>query len=571
MHIFPTWWRQYQPGNLKSDLVAGLLVTILVLPQSLAYALLAGLPPQMGLLASTLPVLAYALVGSSLTQAVGPVAITSIMTLSVLSPLGIPGTSHYFAMSTTLALMSGLLVLAFGVLRLGFLSNLLSRPVIGGFISGSALLILLSQIKLLLGIQVHASSSWGLLVSTLEQLPQTNLRTAFIGLLGMLILLLSRIFLARQLVLRGVSSSRAEMTARLIPLLVVVVATFSVVALDLDRAYGVLVVGHVDVGLNDLLPHVPGFSELGMLIAPAFVMAFIGAVQNITMAQALAMKRHERTDPNKELMGLGVSNVVASFVGGMPVGGGLSRSAVNVASGAQTPLASIVSAAFMLLIMLVGTSWFSRMPLAILAASIMVAAISMIDLPGLRRAWNYDRADGYAFIGTALGVLVLGLQMGIMLGILWSIANLLYRASKPHIAVVGRIVGTEHFRTVERHGVETLPGVLFLRIDESLFFGNLSAIESRVIGEIAKRPGTHDVVLIMSAVNQVDLTAVEALTDLIQDLKGACIEVHMAEVKGPVQDRMLHTELWSSLSGRIHLSVNEAFEALKTTFWSPTI
>jgi sulfate permease, SulP family len=180
MHIFPSWWRQYQPDKLKSDLVAGLLVTILVLPQSLAYALLAGLPPQMGLLASTLPVLAYALVGSSMTQAVGPVAITSIMTFSVLSPLALPGTSHYFAMSTTLALLSGLLVIAFGMLRLGFLSNLLSRPVIGGFISGSALLILLSQIKLLLGIQVHASSSWDLLLSTLEQLPQTNLRTAFI-------------------------------------------------------------------------------------------------------------------------------------------------------------------------------------------------------------------------------------------------------------------------------------------------------------------------------------------------------------------------------------------------------
>jgi SulP family sulfate permease len=344
-----------------------------------------------------------------------------------------------------------------------------------------------------------------------------------------------------------------------------------VVALDLDRAYGVLVVGNVDVRLNDLLPHVPGFSELGSLIAPAFVMAFIGAVQNITMAQALAMKRHERTDPNKELMGLGVSNVVASFVGGMPVGGGLSRSAVNVASGAQTPLASIVSAAFMLLIMLVGTSWFSRMPLAILAASIMVAAISMIDLPGLLRAWKYDRADGYAFIGTALGVLVLGLQLGIMLGIVWSIANLLYRASKPHIAVVGRIVGTEHFRNVERHGVETLPGVLFLRIDESLFFGNLTAIETRVISEISKHPGTHDIVFIMSAVNQVDLTAVEAITDLIKDLQVTGIEVHMAEVKGPVQDRMLHTELWRSLSGRIHLSVNEAFEDLKPTYWSPTI
>jgi SulP family sulfate permease len=300
-----------------------------------------------------------------------------------------------------------------------------------------------------------------------------------------------------------------------------------------------------------------------MLMFPALTLAFIGIVQNITMAQALAMKRHERVDANQEMVGLGVSNMVASLFGGMPVGGGLSRSAVNVASGGRTPLSSVVSALVMLGIVLLGTSWFARIPLPILAASIVVAAVYMIDVAELRRAWAYDRADAFAFLGTALGVLVLGLQLGIVVGIGLSLATLLYRASSPHIAVVGRIVGTEHFRNVERHGVETLPGVLFVRVDESIFFGNLRAIESRLLAELAKLPDARALVLIMSAVNRVDLTGLEAITEAQQDLRTRGIALHLAEVKGPVQDRMLPTPLWKALDGHVHLSANAAFEVLK--------
>lgn len=564
-NFFPFWARHYRRQHLGADLLAGLVVTVLVLPQSLAYAMLAGLPPQAGLYVSILPVVAYALVGSSMTQSVGPVAITAIMTFSVLSPLAVPGSPHYVALAAVLALFSGLMVLGFGLLRLGFLSNLLSRPVVRGFISGSALLILVSQVRLLLGVQVDAASTLGQLCATLEQLPQANLATLLLGGAGMGVLWLSRSVLARMLEHWGVLRARAEMVARLTPLLVVVAATLVVMALDLDLQYGVAVVGPVKSGLPDLALSLPGLSELGPLMLPALVLAFIGTVQNITMAQALAMKRRERVDANRELVGLGVSNVTAAFFGGMPVGGGLSRSAVNVASGAQTPLSSIVSGVCMLCIVLLGTAWFARIPLTILAANIVVAAFSLIDVAELRRAWAYDRADAVAFVGTALGVLVLGLQLGIVLGVGLSLATLLYRASTPHIAVVGRIVGTEHFRSVERHGVETLPGVLFLRIDESLFFGNLRAVESRLMAEIAKLPDTHDVVLIMSAVNSVDLSALEALTEIQQDLRARGIELNVAEVKGPVQDRMLRTDLWSSLAGRVHLSVNAAFESLLPT------
>jgi SulP family sulfate permease len=548
---------------LGADLLAGLVMTILVLPQSLAYAMLVGLPPQMGLYASILPALAYAWVGSSMTQVVGPVAITAIMTFAMLSPLMPPSDPQYLALTALLALMSGVVVLAAGVLRLGFLSNLLSRPVVSGFISGSAVMILMSQTRLLLGVQTQGASTGEQWLSAVAQLAQANRVTLTLGAAAIVVLYLARTSLTPLLMRWKVPRSTAEMGTRLAPLVVVVCGTLAVVALNLDGTYGVAVVGQVQDGLPQLALQWPSLADFNLLLVPALTLAFIGIVQNITMAQALAMKRHERVDANQEMVGLGVSNMVASLFGGMPVGGGLSRSAVNVAAGGQTPLSSVVSAMVMLGIVLLGTGWFARIPLPVLAASIVVAAVYMIDVAEFRRAWAYDRADAFAFLGTALGVLVLGLQLGIVVGIGLSLATLLYRAASPHIAVVGRIEGTEHFRNVERHGAQTLPGVLFVRVDESIFFGNLRAIESRLLAELAKLPDTHALVLIMSAVNRVDLTGLEALIEAQQDLGGRGIALHLAEIKGPVQDRMLNTPLWKALDGRVHLSANAAFEALK--------
>ena len=292
-------------------------------------------------------------------------------------------------------------------------------------------------------------------------------------------------------------------------------------------------------------------------------------VQNISMAQALAVKRRERVDANRELIGLGSANLVATFSGGMPVGGGVSRSAINVAAGAQSPLASIVSALLLFAIVLAGTEWLARLPLAVLAANIMVAALTMIDLKALRQAWAYDRADALALLGTAFGVMLLGLEAGIALGIGLSLTTLVLRASTPHIAVIGRIPGSQHFRNVERYGTETIPGVLFLRIDESLFFGNLAAVETRLFAELEHAPTTRDIVLIMSAVNRVDTTAAETLHDLNRELGDRGIRLHLAEVKGPVQDRLAQAALWRDLSGQVFLSVNQAFEHLAGERTSP--
>ena len=561
--LLPGWLRQYPRDLLGTDLAAGLIVAILVIPQSLAYALLAGLPPQAGLYVSIFPVIAYALLGSSMIQSVGPVAVTAIMTYSVLSPLAAPGSPYYVQLAASLALISGLIVLACGLLRLGFVSRLLSRPVVVGFISGSAVLIVISQLKHLTGIPISGSGAAQALISLFRNSDKANLTTLLIGGLSLLLLLASRQWLGRLLKHAGLAPDRAAFVVRLMPLILLAVATWVVTRHELDLRAGVAVVGRFREGLAGFTFFTPSFGIIKTLAIPALVLAFIGMVQNITMAQALAARRRERIDANRELIGLGTSNVVAAFYGGMPVGGGLSRTAVNLAAGARTPLASLVTAIAMLVIVASGTHWLARLPLAVLAANIVVAALSMIDIKSLRQAWSYDRADALALLGTSLGVIVLGLEIGIALGVGLSLATLLIRASNPHIAVIGRIPGSEHFRNVERHGVETLPEALFLRVDENLFFGNLDAMETRLTAELEHQPETRDVVLILSAVNRVDTTAMEGLSELNEELASRAIRLHLAEVKGPVQDRLMRSPLWNALSGSVFLSVNDAFEALR--------
>ncbi len=559
--FLPDWLNHYPRQHLAADLTAGLIVCVLVIPQSLAYALLAGLPPQAGLYVSIFPVMVYALLGSSRVQALGPVAITSIMTYAVLSPLAAPGSAEYLVLAATLALLSGFFLLACGVLRLGFLAQLLSRPVISGFISGAAVLIIFSQLKHLLALQPSSNDIAAVVSALLEQWPNISLATAAIGLGALPVLAASRQLLPALLVRLGLAPSVAAFIGRLMPLLVVLIATAAVILLDLDRQHGVAVVGLIAAGLPGFSFFLPPVDTVHQLLLPALLMTLVGMVQGISIAQALAIKRQERIDANAELRGLGAANLAAAFYGGMPVGAGLSRSAVNVAAGAQTPLASIVAALLMIAVISGAADWFARLPLAVLAASIIIAAASMIDLNSLRQAWQYDRADALAWLGTAGGVMLLGLEQGISLGILLSLATLLFRASTPHIAVIGRIPHSEHFRNVERHEVDTIPGLLLLRIDENLFFGNLNAVENRLDLELQRQPAIRDVVLIMSAVNRVDTTAMAVLTDLNRELAKRQIRLHLAEVKGPVQDRLSRSPLWPALSGQVFLAVNDAFEA----------
>ncbi|MDT7514440.1 SulP family inorganic anion transporter [Rhodoferax mekongensis] len=553
MALIPHWIQHYPRHHLRDDVLAGLVLTVLVIPQSLAYALLAGLPPQAGLYVSILPAIAYALLGSSMVQAVGPVAITAIMTYSVLSPIAQPGSAHYIQLAAWLSLSSGLLIAACGVARLGFLSQLLSRPVVSGFVAGLAVLIMVSQAKFILGVEVHGNSTGQTLRLMAQQLPNTNQVTLMMGLASIAALTISRVGLKRW-----------PVWMRLSPLLVLLVSTLIVSSLDLDSKHAVAVVGTIRLDGMSQVFTLPELASLQALAEPTLLISFIGMVQCITMAQALAVKRRERVDANRQLTGLGAANIAAAFSGGMPVGGGLSRSAINVAAGAQTPLAGVVSGLSMVVLVLVGTEWLTKLPLAVLAASIVVAAWGMIDVRALRQAWGYDRADAIAWLGTALGVITLGLDTGIAMGIGLSLATLLWRSSAPHIAVLGRLPGTSTFRNVERYETETLPHALLLRIDESLFFGNLQAVEARLSQELGQSEQVEDVVLVMTAVNRVDTSAMEVLEDINRDLRERGIKLHFAEVKGPVQDRLMHTELWTGLSGQVFPSVSQAFQTLQS-------
>lgn len=555
----PQWLRHYKKAWLAGDLTAGLIVTVMLIPQSLAYALLAGLPPEMGLYASILPIVAYALLGSSMTLAVGPVAVASLMTASALAPFAAVGTTEYITLAVQLSLISGAMLLAFGALRLGFLAYFLSHPVISGFITGSAVVIAIGQLKYLLGVRVPSSSTWETLRGLVQALPHTNLTTLSLGLGSLVFLVVARRYLAGWLVQLGTPAKVADLMTKLAPMAAVIVS-IAVVALGrLDISAKVSVVGVVPQGLPHLGLELPGLTTLGQLWLPALLISLVGFVESVSVAQSLALKRQQRIAPNKELLGLGAANVASALSGGYPVTGGFARSVVNFAAGANTPLAGVASAALMALVIATMTGAFYYLPHAVLAATIIVAVVTLVDFATLKEAWHYDRADALSLIATALGVITLGVEVGILMGVALSLGVLVWRSSRPHMAVIGRVPGTEHFRNIERHAVETVPGLLALRVDESLFFANATALEERVEELIHQDPTVRRVLLVCSAINHMDTTALGVLTDMNTSLAKRGITLELAEVKGPVMDRLQHTSLGQALQGRVFQSVHAAF------------
>lgn len=570
MNWLPAWLRSYQPSWLAGDLTAGVIVTVMLIPQSLAYALLAGLPPEVGLYASILPIVAYALLGSSMTLAVGPVAVASLMTASALQPLAAAGSAEYVALAMQLALISGAMLLVFGALRLGFLAHFLSHPVVSGFITGSAVLIGVGQLKHILGVKVSGTGVLDTVQGLIKALPQSNLTTTIIGMASLVFLLLARQHMARVLTHFGLSAKTADLMAKLAPMVAVIASTAIIAAFKLDQTAGVSVVGNVPQGFPKLGLSVPGMGTLGQLWLPALLITLIGFVESVSVAQSLALKRQQRIKPNRELLGLGAANVASALSGGFPVTGGFSRSVVNFAAGAHTPMAGVISAALMALVIAALTGLFYYLPHAVLAATIIVAVTSLVDIKSIKDAWSYDRADALSLLATALGVIVLGVEAGVVMGVALSLGALVWRSSHPHMAVVGRVPGTEHFRNVERHEVQTIPGLLALRVDESLFFANATILEEKIEALLAADPSIRRVLLICSAVNQVDTTALGMLTQLEQSLSARGIEFTLAEVKGPVMDRLRNTELGQRLQGKVFLSVHEAFEHAGEPAVTPT-
>ena len=539
------WLRHYRRSMLTGDISAGIVVAMMMVPQGMAYALVAGLPPVVGIYASIVPPLLYALFGSSMTQSVGPMAITSLMTATVLAPFAVAGTGLYLVLAAQLALIAGAVLLVCGLLRIGFVANFFSRPVMSGFTIGAAIVIAWGQVGPLLGGGVQAP----------------HLVSAALGLGSLAVLLLARSFLAALLRRLGLSATLADVGTRLAPMLVVLGATVLVALCDLG-AHGVQLTGAVPSGLPELnLATSP--RHWRALVQPALLIGFVIFLISMSAAQTLALKRQEKLQSNFELIGLGVANLGSALTGGFPVTGSISRSAVNFSAGANTPLASIITSVLLAVALVAPTGWLALLPLPTLAATIIVAVIGMLELSTLRTAWRYDRSDALALLVTAGGVLILGIEAGVVIGVVLSMANLIWRASRPHIAVLGRIAGSEHFRNVERYAAETVPDVLMLRIDANLFFGNVEAVNERIEEELKAHPATCHLVLVMTAVSSIDTSALFGLAELNLALTARGIGLHLAEVKGPVMDRLKDSELPSVLNGQIFLSASMARKQLQ--------
>ncbi len=538
------WVKQYRRAFLAGDVSAGIVVFMMTVPQGMAYAIVAGLPPVAGLYASILPPILYALFGSSMTQAVGPAAIISLMTAAALAPLAAAGSGLYMVLAAQLAFASGAVLLLCGLLRLGFVSRFFSRPVMSGFSIGAALAIALGQLPALVG----------------ASLPQLHLPSAILGLVSLTLLLLARRYMAPLLHGAGLSSSQADTGARLAPMLVVIGATIVTAMFDL-QAMGVRCVGEVPSGLPRLNLATSG-AHWRALVQPALLIGFMIFLLGMSAAQTLALRRNEKLKSNMELVALGAANVGSALTGGFPVTGSMSRSGVNFSAGARTPLAGVLAALLLALALVAPTGWLALLPLPALAATIIVAVMGMLELSTLRTAVRYDRGDALALVATAAGVLALGVDYGVIFGVLLSLGTLIWRASRPHIAVLGRIPGTEHFRNVERYQTGTLPDVLMLRIDGNLFFGNVEEVNAHVEEELARHPQARHLVLVMTAVSSIDTSALFGLKELNDALRQRGIGLHFAEVKGPVIDRLKDSDLLDTLNGQVFLSAAIASDEL---------
>lgn len=556
------WLPAYRRNDLPGDLMAGIIVAIVLVPQGMAYAMLANLPPEIGLYASLVPPVLYGIFGSSRALAVGPVAIMSLMTASATAAYA--GTAGRLEVALVLALISGLLLLAMGVLRLGLLVNFLSHPVISGFTSAAALVIAFSQLRHLLGLEMAGGLPF---FETVRQsalhLASANPATAALGVGSVVLLLAWRGPVGRLLRSFGLPEALAGPIAKGGPLVVVAGGTALAALFHLDVSAGVATVGAIPEGLPGLA--LPSFDpDLWRELAPAAALiAIVGFLESVSVARALASKRRQKIDANQELIALGSANIGAAFTGAYPVAGGFGRSVVNFSSGAATPLASIITAVLIGVTLLFLTPLFHALPRAVLAAIIVVAVAALIDLASFRRAWRYDRTDAAAQAVTFVAVLAIGVELGIVAGIVLSLLLHLWRTSRPHIAVVGRVGATEHFRNVKRHTVTTLPQVLAVRVDESLYFANASYLEGFLLAAVADDPKVRHVVLICSAVNVIDASALETLETMTSELREAGVTLHLAEVKGPVSDRLAQTGFLEHLApGRVFLSTHEAMVAL---------
>lgn len=541
-----------------SDINAAVVVTVLLIPQSLAYAMLAGMPAEVGLYASILPLILYAVFGTSRDLSVGPVAIVSLMTAATLGSITTQGSPDYLMAAVVLSLLCGLMLLAMGLLKLGFIANYLSHTVISGFITASGMIIALSQLGHILGIKTSGDNTLDILHSLFTDIANTNSNTFVLGASLICFIYGLKKYAPPFLSTLGMNEKVVLFLGKSAPILGILVAILVTYTFMLN-AKGVAIVGDIPSSLPAIHFVMPPMDLVEALYLPAFMIAMIVYIESISIGKTLAAKQRQRIDPDQELIALGMANLGSSVSGAFPVTGGVSRSIVNYDAGAQTQAASIFAAIGVAMAALFLTPFLYYLPKAALASTIIVAVLSFIDFSIFRKTWRYSKSDFFAVLNTVIVTLLMGVEAGVICGVITSFGLHLYRTSKPHVAEVGLIKGTEHFRNRLRYQVITVPQIVMLRPDQSIYFANAAYLQDLVYSAVYQNREIAHVIFQCNAVNEIDFSALEVLEEVNHRLKDQGILLHFSEVKGPVMDGLHRTDFISHLSGEIYLTQYQAF------------
>lgn len=542
-------------------MIAGIVVLFITVPQVIAYAFLAGLPPEAGLYAALLALVCYAAFGSSRTLAVGPTAIIAMMTLEVASTFAAPGSADYIVITIKLGFITGLVLLVLRLVNFGNVISFLSHAVVTGFVTAAAILIIVNQLPTAVGLASSGDSSLmgvtGYLLGN-----QVNVIAFTVTIGAFLFLMFCRLQLEDILLSKGFSEVVASSLTRSAPMYVVVIGILVSSGMGLNDTQNLPIVGTIPAELPSITLVSISLTELQAMLPSALLIAMVIFMESISIGSAMASKRREKIEPNQELVGLSLSNIGASLVGGFPVAGSFARTLVNFTSGARTQVASLITAVLLLVTLIGFAPMFYYLPKAVLSAIIIISALQLIDISGIRKSFAFSPSDAVTFSFTFLAVLTLGVESGVIIGIVISFVLLIRGSSRPHIAVVGRVGESEHFRNIMRHEVKTDPSLLAVRIDESLYFVNTRYIETFLFNEVADKPHVKNVLMICTATNFIDASGLEMLEALCENLEEVGVTLHLAEVKGPVMDRLKETEFYARMKGEVFFTTDIAFKEL---------
>ena len=564
--IFPVmnWGAKYTLGDFKADVAAGTVVLFITVPQVIAYAFLAGMPAEAGLYAAVMALVCYSFFGSSRALSVGPTAIIAMMTLEAASSYAAPGTVNYIQTVIQLSFVVGVILILLRVVNFGSVISFLSHAVITGFITAAAFIIISNQVPLMMGLEPSSDKTiFGVYTYVTERAVDLNQAVVWLSSIAVLILVFFKTWFPRLLQRTDLGGTMVDGLVRIAPMYAVVIGALTVQLFTLDTDYGVPVVGEIPKTLPDIDFVFITLGQFQTLAPSALLIAMVVFMESTSIGTAIASKNREKINPNQELAGLGIANLGSSLVSGIPVAGSFARSIVSYTSGSVSPVASLVTALLLMITLLLFGAMFYHLPIGVLSAIIVISAWQLIDFQAVGKIFSFNTTDAVTFTFTFTSVIILGVEPGILLGIAISFVLLIRSSSKPHIAVVGRVEGSEQFRNVDRHDVQTSLKVLALRVDESLYFVNSRFIETSILNYVADRQEVEHVLLICTATNFIDTSGLEMLEGLSENLREIDVTLHLAEVKGPVMDKLKETTFYRNMSGKIFFTTDIAMKEIE--------